>query len=142
LFKNRGGFIVETRQRMMNRRNSERFAMNLRCYMRVGFEGSTMMAGTTENISRSGITVRMFLKGPAPTAPVPGDYCDLYLQLPQHPRCHNRCLYCRCAVAWTRTIGPEEVVVGVRVDVMDFRDLPPQAPRKQSIRDTTPGLLM
>lgn len=109
----------------MERRQAARFAINLPCYIKLGSNGSIILAGLTENISRIGMTLRISAAGIAPEAlPLAGDHCDIYLELPQHPRTAKRCLHCRAAVAWTRQIHPSEMQLGLSVGSMTFRDFP------------------
>jgi hypothetical protein len=100
------------------------------------------MTGSTENISRSGMAIRIPSAEPPAPAPVAGDYCEIYLELPQHPRSTKRSLFCRSAVAWVRELEPNGLIVGLSVDAMEFRDLPVDSP-ELSMRSAAPsGLLM
>ena len=101
------------------------------------------MTGVSENISRTGITIRLRTAATVREAlPLVGDFCDVYLELPQHPRTGKRCLHCRAAIAWTRQIDPSEMQLGLNVGSMSFRDFPVEAGTRSADEETEQTLLM
>jgi hypothetical protein len=111
--------------------------------MKVGSNGSNAMAGVTENISRTGLTIRIGTGATVQEAlPLVGDYCDVYLELPQHPRTAKRCLHCRAAIVWTRQIDSSEMQLGLSVDSMTVRNLPVTHETGLAVEENEQTLLM
>jgi hypothetical protein len=103
----------------INRRESPRIDINLRCH--VASPALWMQSSMyTENISRSGVLVAW--RGADNTIPVPafGQIITVEIELPAHHGFGQKCIHCQGTVARVMT-NEDFSRVALRVNYMDFR---------------------
>lgn len=81
------------------------------------------VTGRTENVSRSGVLVR--LEGEAGLAErlLQGDFIEADIELPGRSSSLRRSLYCRGIAVWWRELEGD-LVLALAVEHLRFRDLP------------------
>ena len=103
----------------INRRESPRIAIQLRCHV-TSPALWVQTAMTTTNISRSGILVAWSGEGPAVPVPGLGQIVTVEIELPANHGFGQKCIHCQGTV--TRVTGaPESPNVALRVNYIDFR---------------------
>lgn len=113
--------------RHINRRESPRIDIKLRCYITapVWMRGSMY----TENISRNGILFTWRAENGASPLPKVGQIMTVEVELPANHGFGPKCIHCQGAVI--RVSGPEAenegVTVAVRLNYMDFRSFEDRA---------------
>jgi hypothetical protein len=111
--------IVEPAMRTINRRESPRIDIKLRCH--VTSPALWMRSALyTENISRSGLLVAWRGEGAALPMPAVGQILTVEVELPANHGFGQKCIHCQGTV--TRTSPDQENPrVAMRVNYMDFR---------------------
>jgi hypothetical protein len=109
----------------MERRQSDRINLTLRCHVKIGENNHEISLGQTENISRTGLMMRLANTGPsfAPAIDL-GQYLEAYVELPRSQAQPPRSLCCKSTVVWLRTDESGDLLLGLSVLQMTFRDLP------------------
>lgn len=109
----------------MERRETQRVEVALKCYLLTSPTTPGQELGRTENVSRSGVLVRLPADSSCVSMLTRGDHVELDLELPSRlPRHPPRSLHCLATVAWSRPAGGGEMHVALAVQQMKFRDLP------------------
>ncbi len=109
----------------MERREAQRVEVALKCYLLTNPTTPGQELGRTENISRSGVLVRLPAASACVSMLTRGDHVELHLELPSRTlRYPPRSLHCLATVAWSRPAGEGDVHVALAVQQMKFRDLP------------------
>ena len=104
----------------MDRRNAERFNMQLNCFLTPVGRPAERMKGSSENFSRIGIMVKL-ASSPALML-APGDDVDIDLLLPHNRGRRSRSLHCMATVVRVQA-GPE-LYVACSIQHLSFRELP------------------
>ena len=108
----------------MDRRRTPRVFIKLRSHVIVNGHENWHDVGATENISRTGVLCRL----PAGTNLLEcltlGQFVETDIELPWEPGSPRRSLYCRGVVTWVSKDENEEVLFGLALNQMEFRDLP------------------
>lgn len=105
--------------RNINRRESPRIEIKLRCYVTSPalWVRSTML---TENISRSGLLVSWRSDGAALALPAVGQIVTVEVELPANHGFGQKCIHCQGSVTRVSE-DPENPRVALQVNYMDFR---------------------
>jgi hypothetical protein len=112
--------VEAKRMRNINRRESPRIEIQLRCHV-TSPALWLRSALYTENISRSGLLVAWH--GGDETLPVPslGQILTLELELPANHGFGQKCIHCQGTVLRVTDSGRGYPLVALRVNYMDFR---------------------
>jgi len=112
--------VEAKRMRNINRRESPRIEIQLRCHV-TSPALWLRSALYTENISRSGLLVAWH--GGDETLPVPslGQILTLELELPANHGFGQKCIHCQGTVLRVMDSGRGYPLVALRVNYMDFR---------------------
>src|SRR3954451_23826918 len=111
--------VESTEMRNINRRESPRMDMKLRCH--VTSPALWMRSAMyTENISRSGILVAWRGEGSALPMPAIGQILTIEVELPANHGFGQKCIHCQGTVT-RASADPENPCVALRVNYMDFR---------------------
>jgi c-di-GMP-binding flagellar brake protein YcgR len=105
-----------------NRRRTFRFSLKLKCRVFSPFRTFTGFAGVTENISRTGILVRLTDATANKRLPVVGNSARIVIDLPDNMNFSQKYLDCEATIV---RAGPPEgdcLELGLRVRRMQFRD--------------------
>jgi hypothetical protein len=111
--------VVLKEMRNINRRESPRIEIKLRCH--VTSPALWMRTAMyTENISRSGLLVAWRGEGSALPMPMVGQILTIEVELPANHGFGQKCIHCQGTV--TRILSDQESPrVALRVNYMDFR---------------------
>jgi hypothetical protein len=104
----------------INRRESPRIEINLRCHVTSPalFMRSAMY---TENISRSGVLIAW--RGADAVLPIPamGQIVTVDIELPANHGFGQKCIHCQGSLMRVMNSHPEFPLIALRVNHMDFR---------------------
>jgi PilZ domain-containing protein len=116
----------QKQMRHVNRRESHRVEIKLRCYVTspaVWSRGAMHI----ENISRGGLLLAWRSEtGPVPTPSV-GQIITIEVELPANHGFGPKCIHCQGAVARIALEDRDTPRVAVRLNYMDFRSFPDRA---------------
>jgi hypothetical protein len=112
--------------RHVNRRENHRVEIQLPCYV-MSPAGRSRGAMRIENISRSGLLLA-WRNDTGPVAlPTVGQIVTVEVELPANHGFGPKCIHCQGAVARLALEDRDSPRVAVRLNYMDFRDLPNRA---------------
>jgi hypothetical protein len=109
----------------MDRRKAERFNTQLRCFLTPVGRPAGRITGSSENLSRVGILVKV-ANSTAALMLAAGDDVAIDLLLPNNREPKSRCLHCLATVTGVRAGSNGDLYVAGSIQQMSFRDLPPR----------------
>jgi hypothetical protein len=113
--------VVEpTEMRNINRRESPRIEIKLRCHV-TSPALWLRSAMSTENISRSGLLVAWRSDGAVQPLPAIGQIVTVEVELPANHGFGQKCIHCQGSVARISVADPDNPRVALQVNYMDFR---------------------
>lgn len=112
--------------RHVNRRENHRVEIELSCYV-TSPAGRSRGAMHIENISRSGLLLAWRNEAGPVVLPIVGQIVTIEVELPTHHGFGPKCIHCQGAVARLALEDRDCPRVAVRLNYMDFRDLPGRA---------------
>jgi hypothetical protein len=109
--------------RNINRRESPRVEINLRCHVSAPAQAPWLLHGAmyTENISRGGVLIAWMGEGEPLAAPAPGQSVTVEIELPASHGFGPKCIHCEGTVMRVSDSRGEYPRVALRVNYMDFR---------------------
>ena len=113
--------VVEpTEMRNINRRESPRIEIKLRCHV-TSPALWLRSAMSTENISRSGLLVAWRSEGAPLPLPAIGQIVTVEVELPANHGFGQKCIHCQGSVTRISVSDPDNPRVALQVNYMDFR---------------------
>lgn len=109
-----------TKMKNINRRESPRIDIKLRCHVTSPALWA-QSAMYTENISRSGVLIAWSGADPGLPLPSVGQIVTVEIELPANHGFGQKCIHCQGAVIRMANFGEEFPRVALRVNYMDFR---------------------
>ena len=104
----------------INRRESPRIEIQLRCYV-ASPATRVRSAMRTENMSRNGLLIRWTSdKGTVPPPGI-GQIVTVEIELPAHHGFSPKCIHCQGTVIRVSSEKPDAATVAFRLNYMDFR---------------------
>jgi hypothetical protein len=108
--------------RSINRRETPRIDVKLKCHVSSPRVWSNGFVGVTENISRTGLLLIWNGKQVGSRLPRVGDLISMDIELPVHHDFPTKCIHCQGTVVRVSVTGDEEPRVALSVNYMKFRD--------------------
>jgi hypothetical protein len=106
----------------INRRETPRIDVRLKCRVSSPRVWSNGFVGVTENISRSGLLVLWNGKQSGSRLPRVGDLITMDIELPVHHDFPTKCIHCQGTVVRVSVTENEAPLVALSVNYMKFRD--------------------
>ena len=106
----------------INRRETPRIDVKLKCHVSSPRVWSQGFVGTTENISRTGLLILWNGKDSGSRMPRVGDLITMDIELPAHHDFPTKCIHCQGTVVRVSTSENEAPRVALNVNYMKFRD--------------------
>ena len=127
--------------RAKDRRHGFRYKLQLTCRVSGLGEDSTQFAGTTKNVSRSGMLV-VFEGDPPESLLQIGSTMRILLDLPRSPTFAPRCLECMTTVARVAEKEKDHCSIAFRIHRIQVRQLDDQGEIQAEVfPDVSPGLI-
>lgn len=104
----------------INRRESPRIEIKLRCYV-ASPVSRVRKAMRTENMSRNGLLIGWTSENGAVPPPGLGQIVTVEIELPAHHGFGPKCIHCQGAVTRVSNENPDATTVALRLNYMDFR---------------------
>jgi hypothetical protein len=104
----------------INRRESPRIEIKLRCYV-ASPASRVRKAMRTENMSRNGLLIGWMTENGAVPPPGLGQMVTVEIELPAHHGFGPKCIHCQGAVIRVSNENPDATTVALRLNYMDFR---------------------
>jgi hypothetical protein len=108
--------------RSINRRETPRIDVKLKCHVSSPRVWSNGFVGVTENISRSGLLLLWNGKQVGSRLPRVGDLISMDIELPVHHDFPTKCIHCQGTVVRVSASENEAPRVALSVNYMKFRD--------------------
>src|SRR5215467_1669622 len=108
--------------RSINRRETPRIDVKLKCHVNSPRVWSNGFVGVTENISRNGLLLVWNGSEAGTRMPRVGDLISMDIELPAHHDFPSKCIHCQGTVVRVSVNGDEAPRVALSVNYMKFRD--------------------
>lgn len=106
--------------KLINRRESPRVEIKLRCYV-ASLSSRARRAMHTENMSRNGLSIGWTSENGAVPPPSLGQMVTVEIELPALHRFGPKCIHCQGAVIRVSNENPDLTIVALRLNYIDFR---------------------
>jgi hypothetical protein len=106
----------------MNRRDSARMEVRLKCHVTSPLSWPPRVTGVTENISRSGILMLWQSEEPGASLPRIGEQVTVDIELPANHGFGQKCIHCQATVVRVTPVEKNAARVALNVNYMQFRD--------------------
>ena len=106
----------------INRRETPRIDVKLKCHVTSPGVWSNGFVGVTENISRSGLLLLWAAQQNGSRLPRVGDLITMDIELPSNHDFPSKCIHCQGTVVRVSTTDNETPRVALTVNYMKFRD--------------------
>lgn len=107
----------------MNRRESPRMEVKLKCHVSSAGSWPKGLAGVTENISRHGVLMNWSLQEPGAEAPRVGELVTVEIELPANHVFNRKCIQCQATVVRIAPIEKDLFRVAFSINQMKFGEL-------------------
>src|SRR5450759_3829830 len=114
------GSVEPKEMKNINRRESPRIAIKLRCHVS---SPALLASGAmyTENISRSGVLIAWRGEDADPPVPSMGQIVTVEIELPANHGFGQKCIHCQGSVMRIANSAEHFPLIALRVNYMDFR---------------------
>jgi hypothetical protein len=106
----------------INRRETPRIDVKLKCHVTSPRVWSNGFVGVTENISRSGLLLLWAAQQNGERLPRVGDLITMEIELPANHDFPSKCIHCQGTVVRVSVLENEPPRVALTVNYMKFRD--------------------